>query len=107
MNKILQRIIANRKKWLIKESIQDWNATDTAFVAEKYAAEKDLIIKGIEESTENWKAEYDNCRALLNELVALKELKDKEGKTDDYLFRQPIAWEQAKVFLKDYQHLKW
>lgn len=72
-----------------------------------YATEKDLIISGIEEGAENWKAEYDNCRVLLNELVALKELKDKDGKTDDYLFRQPIAWEQAKEFLKDYQHLNW
>jgi hypothetical protein len=70
----------------------------------KIISEKDLIIHGINEGSEIWKAEYNNCRVLLNELVALKELKDKEGKTNDYLFRQPLAWEQAKEFLKNYQH---
>jgi hypothetical protein len=60
----------------------------------------------LERGSEKWQSEYDTCRVLLNELVALKELKDKEGKTNDYLFRQPIAWNQAKEFLRDYQHFK-
>ena len=107
MNKILQRIIANRKKWLIKESIQDWNATDTAFVAEKYAAEKDLIIHGLEEGAENWKAEYDNCRKILQRLVDLKNVKDLEGKSVFYETNQPLAWQDAKEFLSMYQHEGW
>ena len=72
-----------------------------------YAAEKDLIISGIEEGAENWKAEYDNCRKLLTALVELKHEKDTNGKTEWYLSQQPRVWEAAKKFLENYQHLNW
>lgn len=66
--------------------------------------EQELIIHGIEEGSESWKAEYDNCRAVLVELVVLKKNKDRYGKTEEYLTRQPLAWETAKSFLSKYQH---
>lgn len=72
-----------------------------------YAAsegDKDLIIQGLEEGSELWKAEYDNCRAILTELVYLKTLKDTKGKTEEYEQRQPLVWITAKKFLEKYQH---
>lgn len=66
--------------------------------------EKDLIIHGLEEGAASWKAEYDNCRSLLSELVSLKNIKDNEGKTENYLEPQPEAWEKAKIFINQYQH---
>ena len=69
--------------------------------------EKDLIIQGLEEGAMSWKYEYDNCRALLKALVQLKEIKDKDGKTEFYLKNQPIVWDNAKKFLENYQHESW
>lgn len=66
--------------------------------------EKDLIIHGLQEGADLWKAEYDNCRGILCALVQLKIEKDTKGKTDYYLSQQPKAWEAAKEFLKQYQH---
>jgi hypothetical protein len=37
--------------------------------------------------------------AALTELVALKTLKDTEGKTAEYQRRQPLAWEAARTAL--------
>ena len=71
---------------------------------EKRVSEQELIIQGLEEGSENWKAEYDNCRKILQELVELKRIKDQEGKTTDYTNRQPKAWEAADEFLSKYQH---
>ena len=67
--------------------------------------EKDLIIHGITEGSENWEQEYNDCRRHLQELVDLKELKDSEGKTEYYLKRQPAAWKSAKEFLSKYTHI--
>jgi hypothetical protein len=36
-DKEIKVMIANRRKWLLKNGIQDWNDTDTVFVAEKCA----------------------------------------------------------------------
>jgi DNA-binding Lrp family transcriptional regulator len=72
--------------------------------AQERVNEKDLIIRGIEEGSELWKAEYDNCRAILTELVYLKTLKDSKGKTEEYNQRQPLVWIAAKKFLEKYQH---
>lgn len=77
----------------------------------KYISEQDLIIHGITEGSENWKAEYDNCRALLQELVDLKVMKENlyKGNPDgkEYAERKPKAWEAAKAFLSTYQHECW
>lgn len=35
----------------------------------------------------------------LTELVALKRIKDREGKTRDYQWRQPLAWDAARAAL--------
>lgn len=70
--------------------------------------ETDLIIAGLEEGAELWKAEYDNCRAILRELVDLKNIKDTDSTKEailDYLKRKPKAWQAAKQFLSKYQHL--
>ena len=69
--------------------------------------EQDLIITVIEEGSEAWKAEYDNCRSLLTALVELKHEKDTNGKTEWYLSQQPKVWEAAKKFLESYQHGNW
>jgi hypothetical protein len=63
-----------------------------------------LIGRGTAEGAELWKAEYDNCRAILTELVYLKTLKESKGKTEEYEQRQPLAWIAAKKFLEKYQH---
>ena len=42
-----------------------------------------------------------SIETVLNELVKLKALKDRYGKTPDYLIRQPIAWEAARVALDE------
>jgi len=66
--------------------------------------------KFIEPSTtgESWKAEYDNCRALLQELVSLKVMKENlyKGNPDgkEYAERKPKAWQAAQQFLLTYQH---
>jgi len=39
---------------------------------------------------------------ILTELTELKKIKDEQGKTDDYLKRQPIAWEKANGQLKSF-----
>ncbi len=38
--------------------------------------------------------------AALQELVTLKNIKDRDGKTDDYLARQPEAWEVARKLIE-------
>lgn len=72
--------------------------------AQQVLDEKDLIIAGLEEGAQNWKAEYDNCREILKELVILKVIKDTIGKTENYLNRKSLAWQKAGKFLEKYQH---
>lgn len=67
--------------------------------------EDEIIIAGLEEGSQFWKQEYDDCRNLLETLVHLKAYKDVHGKTELYLKQQPKAWEAAVKFLQDYQHL--
>lgn len=66
--------------------------------------EKDLIIAGLTEGAEQWKAEYDNCRAILENLVELKNWKDQGINIHAYAARKPSAWEAARMFLEQYQH---
>lgn len=40
--------------------------------------------------------ERDRLQAALDELVYLKELKDRAGKTAEYEARQPLAWQAAR-----------
>ena len=44
---------------------------------------------------------YDECFAILAELVAVKKINDTEGKTLDYMIRQPIVWDNAKKFVSE------
>ena len=64
-----------------------------------------FIAAVTEEGAEAWKMEYDSCRKILQELVDLKDLKESEGKTADYMVRQPVAWIRAKRFLENYTHV--
>lgn len=66
-----------------------------------------LVAAMTEEGAEMWKMEYDSARRILQELVDLKDLKESEGKTADYMVRQPVAWLRAKRFLEKYQHINW
>lgn len=45
--------------------------------------------------------DYDNLVKALEELVQLKEWKDKHGKDEHYLNAQPTAWNNAKEALKN------
>jgi hypothetical protein len=42
--------------------------------------------------------------AALRDLVELKDLKDIQGKTDEYLKRQPAAWSAAKRLVHQYRY---
>lgn len=44
-------------------------------------------------------ARCDAAESALKELVALKDLKDAQGKTADYEERQPKAWAAARAVL--------
>lgn len=44
-NKILDKIIRNRKNWLWDNAIQDWTEEDTIHVAETYAKEQISVTK--------------------------------------------------------------
>lgn len=39
----------------------------------------------------------------LQELVELKRLKDSQGKTEEYLQRQPLAWAEAGRLVEEYK----
>lgn len=72
----------------------------------KGTREKELeaAIDAVSEGSDQWRSEYDECRAILGHLVDLKTIKDADGKTPYYLEQQPLAWDKAKGFLKKYQH---
>lgn len=74
--------------------------------------EHEGIVNGIEEGSECWKADYENCKTKLDlamqaltELVELKNIKDAEGDTDDYLKRKPKAWQAAKIAVEAFGNL--
>jgi hypothetical protein len=56
MNELTKQIIAERRKWLNEQRIEDWNAQDTDFVAERFAKEQteihDAKIKYYEDKIE-------------------------------------------------------
>ena len=39
----------------------------------------------------------------LRELVELKEIKEKDGETEDYIKRKPLAWSKAKRLVHKYR----
>lgn len=47
-----------------------------------------------------WKPGEDNVREALENLVQLKDWKDKHGKDEQYEKHQPAAWEAARKALK-------
>ena len=55
----------------------------------------DTFMAGWEEG----EAERKRLRSALVELVALKDLKDTEGRTAAYEQRQPLAWQAAREAL--------
>ncbi|HXI19133.1 MAG TPA: hypothetical protein VNM48_22435 [Chloroflexota bacterium] len=57
----------------------------------------DLWMAGWEEG----EAERVRLREALEKLVALKTLKDTEGKTADYEQLQPLAWQAARETLEE------
>jgi len=52
--------------------------------------------------TEDWEDRCYNAEAALKELVSLKDWKERSGKDDVYLFRQPLAWAAARDHLATY-----
>jgi hypothetical protein len=66
--------------------------------------EHEGIVNGIEEGSECWKADYENCKfkfdlviKALKELVELKNIKETAGETEDYLKRKTKAWREART----------
>jgi len=57
--------------------------------------ENEEEIKELELLTKRFVASYDLLDAL-QQLIIVKEYKDKNGKDDTYLKAQPIAWDLAK-----------
>ena len=58
---------------------------------------KEDFIKLIEISKES---KFDECFAILKELVDVKHINDTEGRTSiQYITRQPEAWKNAKNFV--------
>lgn len=107
------RIPVDLIEWL--KPIKPESITNSSI--EQMAEEKDLIIAGIAEGAEQWKAEYDNCRAILQELVSLKEIKDRLelvqqkdqnhkfiNEYAEYVVGKKKAWKSANNFLEKYTH---
>jgi chromosome segregation ATPase len=64
----------------------------------------DAAKKGIEQYEKELQSQSEiisKLREGLEELVLVKHLKDLEGKTDEYLHRQPKAWDKAKQLLSE------
>ena len=58
---------------------------------------KQDFIKLIEYSKQD---KFDECFAILKELVDVKHINDTEGRTSiQYITRQPEAWKSAKNFV--------
>lgn len=55
--------------------------------------------KRIEDQRDALQAKCERYEKALRELVRLKDLKDKDGKTDEYLQAQPLAWKAANEAL--------
>lgn len=71
-----------------------------------YVREKDFIIYGIEEGSDQWKSDakdwehkFWQVANALKELVELKHIKEFKGETLEYLERKPKAWETAKLLV--------
>lgn len=79
------------------------------YAAEQFFAKREnenieAACNAMAEGADLWKQEYISARAIIKELVDLKFIKDNFGKTDEYLERQPVAWENAITFLSNFQH---
>ncbi len=59
---------------------------------------KELIAenKKLKETKNKFMDKHYSCEAVITMLVELKEYKDKFGKDEKYLERQPIAWNRAR-----------
>lgn len=81
---------------------------DALFAAmELYADERmphNSLVDAVYEGAGRWRAEYEDCRAILRELHELKLVKDAHGKTEEYQRRKEEAWKKAASFLEKYQH---
>jgi len=62
-------------------------------------------VEDLKLGIEYWSGKHDEVVKWLWELVDLKELKDTQGKTEEYLQRQPIAWKRAKELIASYQNV--
>lgn len=71
---------------------------NTRAVAEAYTMSWYCLDHG--EQHYNPTARIRELEAALRELVALKALKDAQGKTPEYERRQPLAWDAARAVLE-------
>lgn len=75
-----------------------------AYSGKAYSCPPDKEIRAAMDTYSNeLRKENDELRSALQELVGLKQLKDSQGKTEDYLIRQPSAWERAMKIINQKQ----
>jgi hypothetical protein len=67
--------------------------------------EKDLIIQGIEEGSQQWKEEYDSARKIIEQLVEQSGILYTYGSRIEGIYQKfPELLKAAKEFLSKYQH---
>ena len=67
--------------------------------------EKDLIIHGLEEGSQQWKEEYDSARKIIEQLVEQSGILYTYGSRIEGIYQKfPELLKSAKEFLSKYQH---
>ena len=67
--------------------------------------EKDLIIHGLEEGSQQWEQEYKDCRKILEQLVEASGIVYTYGSRIEGTYQKfPELLKAAKEFLSKYQH---
>ncbi len=73
-----------------------------ASLGNKYVTiSKEDFLKLIEYAKTNKSEDYDKVFAVLKELVEVKHISETEGKSINYIVRQPDAWENAKKVVRE------
>jgi len=67
--------------------------------------EKDLIIHGLEEGSQQWEEEYDSARKIIEQLVEQSGILYTYGSRIEGIYQKfPELLKSAKEFLSKYQH---
>jgi len=90
------------------ELIHEWMTKAQKTCAAQGKKDSALLWADALQHLEYQQRQLDTTSALLEkavkalrELVALKHIKDTEGKTLDYCSRQPVAWKEAEAVIAE------